>query len=260
MYIERSCQRAQDNKDVMREVKSVILSAGKGSRMKSDVPKALYQVNGKPMVQCVADACKGAGIKSIYVVVGSDSDLVEQALGSGYHYVLQEQQSGTGNALMTVRPLLAEFRGDILVLVGDTPFITSKILHDLITRHRDGNADATFITSTYKHTPPYGRVVRNRSGRIAKIVEEADASLRIKKIKEVITSQYCFKAEIVLPLLSKIDNNNAKSEYNLTDIIGILTDTDHKVEALKVAEGHLVFGINSVEDIENRLNYSESLS
>lgn len=233
----------------MREIRAVILAAGKGVRMKSDLPKMVHDLLGKPVVQYVADACRNAGIETIYVIVGSGAEQVKQALGPDYQYVLQEPQLGTGHALMQVRPLLKDYKGDLLVLVGDCPFITTDALNKLIIKHQKSSASATFLTAVFEQPPPYGRIVRDNNGKVIKIIEEKDALPQIKAIKEVNSSHYCFKAEIVLPLLSKINNNNTQREYYLTDIIEILTNEHFSVETLQEEDTRLVFGINDARDL-----------
>jgi len=206
------------------------------------------------MVKYVTDTCRSVGIETIYVIVGSGAEQVKQALGSDYHYVLQDPQLGTGHALMQVRPLLEDYQGDLLVLAGDSPFITPDVLNKLFTKHHNSDAAATFITAIFEQPPPYGRIVRDNNGKVIKITEEKDASPQIKAIKEVNSSHYCFKAEIVLPLLSEISNDNVKQEYYLTDIIEILTNNNHSVETLQEVDTRLVFGINSRLDMAEAFN------
>lgn len=233
----------------MREIRAVILAAGKGTRMKSGLSKMVHDIMGKPVVEYVADACRNVGIETIYVIVGSGAEQVKKALGSDYQYVLQEPQLGTGHALMQVCPLLENYRGDLLVLVGDSPFITPDVLNKLITKHRASDAASTFITAIFEQPPPYGRIVRDNNGKVLKIIEEKDATPQEKAIKEVNTAHYCFKAEIVLPLLSEISNDNVKQEYYLTDIVEILTNNNHSVETLQETDSRLVFGINNRMDM-----------
>jgi len=233
-----------------REVRAVILAAGKGIRMKSNLPKVLHEINGRPLVKYITDACRGAGTNTIYIIVGTGADQVKQALGSDFTYVMQHKQSGTGHALKQVIPYLKNYRGELLVLVGDSPLLTSTLLKKLIAKHREYGAAATFITTEYDITPQYGRVIRDKIGRVQKIIEERDAPPHIRQLKEVITSHYCFTAEVVLPLLSKIGRNNAQQEYNLTEMIAILTNEQLPVETLFEKDNRLVFGINDHKDLE----------
>ncbi|MDZ7394207.1 MAG: NTP transferase domain-containing protein [candidate division KSB1 bacterium] len=232
-----------------RELRAVILAAGRGTRMKSDLPKVLHHLRGRPMVEYVIQACRDVGVQTIYVVVGYGAEKVRQALGPNLCYVTQQPQLGTGHALQQVAPLLADYSGDLLVLVGDSPLVTAGLLRGLWQRHQSSGAAATFLTAVFDRPPAYGRVLRDQHGRVARVVEEADASPEIAAIKEVITSQYCFRAEIVLPLLHRIDNRNAKGEYYLTDIVGILRSEGHEVEAMQVQDTRLVWAVNTPQEL-----------
>lgn len=234
---------------MVRELRAVILAAGRGTRMKSTLPKVLHPLLGKPMVEYVIDACRAIGVDTIYLLVGYGAEQVMKVLGPGLVYVVQEPQLGTGHALMQTIPLLANFRGDLLVLVGDSPLITPALLRRLWHAHQLSGAAATFLTAVFEEPPPYGRVLRDEQGRVVRIIEEADATPEVAQLKEVITSQYCFRAEIVLPLLARIDNRNAKQEYYLTDIIGILHAEGHKLEAVPVVDTSFVWAVNTQEEL-----------
>ncbi|MFC1564947.1 sugar phosphate nucleotidyltransferase [candidate division KSB1 bacterium] len=233
-----------------KEVRAVILAAGKGTRMKADIPKVLFKISGKPMVEYVTDACREAGIDTIYIIVGYREDMVRAELGDGYIYVRQEEQLGTGHALMQMTDILKDFKGDILVLNGDGPFITPGVLKRLIEKNRETGAAGTFLTAVLENTPPFGRIVRNRKGQAVKIVEEKDAGPEIMAIKEVNTGHYCFEADKVLSLLSVLKNDNKQNEYYLTELIDILVKKGLKVETLREDDPLIVFGINSREELE----------
>ncbi len=244
---------------MVRELRAVILAAGKGTRMKSSLPKVLHPLLGKPIVKYVIDACRAIGVDVIYLVVGYGAEQVRQALGTGLVYVMQEPQLGTGHALMQTVPLLADFQGDLLVLVGDSPLITPALLRRLWHTHQTSGAAATFLTAVFEEPPRYGRVLRDEKGQVVRIIEEADATPQVAQLKEVITSQYCFRAETVLPLLAKIDNRNAKKEYYLTDIVGILHAEGHKLEAVPVADTSLVWAVNTQEELAQAERLLEQL-
>jgi len=233
-----------------REIRAVILAAGKGTRMQSDLPKALLDVDGRPLARCIADACRDAGIATVYMVVGHKAEMVMETLGGGFTYVRQERQLGTAHALMQAAPLLDGYRGDLVVLVGDTPYITGAVIRNMIDRHRSTSAAATIMTAVYERTPPYGRVIRDAGGKVFRIVEEKDATPEELAVKEVMTSQYCLDAETALPMLDMIGNDNAQKEFNLTDIIAILIGEGHAVETVHIGDGRLVFGVNSIEDLK----------
>jgi len=233
-----------------RKVRAVILAAGKGRRMKTRIPKLLIEVNGKPIIRRVVEACALPEVEKVYVVVGHKAKMIRAAAGPGCEFVLQRPQLGTAHALMRVRAKLRTYLGDLVVLVGDSPFLTWKLVRRLIKSHQESGAAVTFLTTMYREPPPYARVVRDKSGRVVDVVEEYRCTPAQKRIKEVFTSHYCLRAEIALPFLPQIRNDNPKREYYLTDLIPLLIRHGHKVQALKVRNPLLVFGINDVRDLQ----------
>jgi bifunctional UDP-N-acetylglucosamine pyrophosphorylase/glucosamine-1-phosphate N-acetyltransferase len=234
-----------------RETIAVILAAGKGTRMKSDLPKVLHPLMGKPIVSYVIDACKEAGVKRMILVIGHEANQVKETLGPEYDYVEQTEQLGTGHALMMAVPKLKDFQGDLLVLAGDTPFLSGDILHALIDKQRKFDAAAAMLTAVMNPAGAYGRIVR-KNGTILKIVEARDATPEELEITEVNTSHYCFMAERVLPLLAKLQTNNDQGEYYLTDVIHMLVAQQDKVESITSDDPNVLMGIN------NRLHLAEA--
>ena len=232
-----------------RNVRAVILAAGKGTRMRGTKPKLLIEVEGKPIIAHVVDVCRIPEIEETYLVVGSGAEKIKKAVGTGCEFVVQEKQLGTGHALMQTRRLLRNYRGDLVVLVGDSPFLTSRLVRRLIERHQKSGVAATFLATKYAEPPPYGRIIRNTAGKVIDVKEENQCTSEQKCIKEVGTSHYCFRAEIVLPLLSEIRDDNPKHEYYLTDIIPILIHHGHEVDTVKVNDPRSVFGINDARDL-----------
>lgn len=240
-----------------RETLSVILAAGKGTRMKSDLPKVLHTVLGKPLVSFVIDACAQAGTERTLLVIGHQADRVKETIGNGVEYALQAQQLGTGHALLTAAQTLEKnFAGDVLVLVGDAPFLSGEILHALLDRHRTTGAAATMMTAIIDPPPAYGRIVRDGKGQVLRIVEHRDATPEQRLITEVNTSHYCFRSEKVFPLLEKLGTNNDQGEYYLTDIIAMLSEADERIETLTVEDPDVLKGINDkaeLSEAEDRL-------
>jgi bifunctional UDP-N-acetylglucosamine pyrophosphorylase/glucosamine-1-phosphate N-acetyltransferase len=232
-----------------RKVRGVVLAAGKGTRMKAGKPKLLIQIKGKPIIARVVEACDVPEIERIYVVVGQRAERIKKAIGSKCEFVVQGKQLGTGHALMQVQRPLRNYRGDLIVLVGDSPFLRRRLIRRLISVHQSSRAAATFLTTRYAHPPPYARIIRDGAGGIADIREENWCTPDQKRIKEVVTSQYCFRAEIVLPLLSRIRDDNPKHEYYLTGILPILIQGGYRLEAVGVKNPRLVFGINDIRDL-----------
>jgi len=235
-----------------REIIAVLLAAGKGTRMKSDLPKVLHPLLGKPMVTYVVEACKKAGVTRTILVIGYQAEQVQERLGAEYEYVEQKEQLGTGHALMMAAPLLKNVKAEILVLAGDTPFLTADILKKLIRKQQKTGAEATMLTARMDPAGAYGRVIRNEKGKIAAIVEARDCTPEQIKITEVNTSHYCFKAESVLPLLKKLDSNNDQDEYYLTDIIHMLANKGKQIESITSNDPNVLMGIN------NRAHLSEA--
>lgn len=240
-----------------RILASVILAAGKSTRMKSDTNKVLLPILGKPLIRYQIEALRGTGIERILLVVGFQAERIEAELGKEVEYVLQAEQKGTGHALLQARDKLMPLGPDldIVVTVGDNPFITAGILGDLVRVHSQTGAAATIITAAFDTPPPYGRVIRGTTGRVVKVVEEPDATPEERLIKEVHASIYCFRASLVLPLLDEIRNANVKGEFYLTDIIGILAGHGHTVETLKSAYPRLTLGINTPGELAEAEEY-----
>lgn len=233
----------------IRKTTAVILAAGKGTRMKSHLPKVLHPLMGRPIITYVIDACKKAKIDKIFLVIGYGADEVRETLGSHYNFVEQKQQLGTGHAVMTVNDQIKGLEGDILILAADAPFLTGKIIRKLINRHQKTHAAATLMTTIIDPPPPYGRIVRDSNGKILRIVEDRDASSNEKKITEVNTSHYCFQAEKLFPLLSKLNTANDQGEYYLTDVIELLSRNGEWIEAMICPDPNVLRGINDRKEL-----------
>ena len=227
-----------------RPLAAVILAAGKGTRMKSDIPKVLHPLMGKPMVRYILDTCIKLKADRTILVIGHQADLVRETLGSECEYVEQTRQLGTGHALMTAAKCLKGFSGDVMVLAGDTPFLTPAILKKLLRKHHTEKAAATMMTALMDPPLSYGRIVRDDSGNIQRIVEERDATPAEKAITEVNTSHYIFRSETVLPMLSRLHTDNDQGEYYLTDIIAMLAAENETVASVTSDDPGVLMGIN----------------
>jgi len=237
-----------------RIVKAVILAAGNSTRMKSSKSKILHKILGKEIINYTVDAVINAGIaaNNIIIVAGDNLNELKKIINSNVNYVIQEEKLGTAHAFLTADEYLNNIICDTLVLVGDNPYITTEEISRLIDFHRKNNAEASLITAVFPETPPpYGRIIRNKDNTIEAIVEELDADEEQKKIKEVNASIYIFKNEIVFDLIKKIDNNNKKGEYYLTDIIGVLKSEKRSVFGLQAIDYRLSIGINNRWDLQN---------
>lgn len=238
--------------NTVRDTVAVILAAGKGTRMKSDLPKVLHPLLGKPMVSFVIEACQKAGSTRTILVIGHGAELVREKFGDTVEYAEQTEQLGTGHALMMAAPNLKDVKGDLLVLAGDTPFLTGEILQELIDKQKATGAAATMLTAIMDPAGAYGRIVRDAGGRISKIVEARDCIPEQLELTEVNTSHYCFDAEKVLPLLDQLGTDNDQGEYYLTDIIHLLVARNETVESITSDDPNVLMGIN------NRLHLAEA--
>lgn len=226
------------------DLATVILAAGKGTRMKSKRPKVLHNVCGSTMLSYVIDAAAGAGVRKIIVVVGYGADMVAREVGVRAQVAYQAEQLGTAHALMQAGPFLSDFKGRLLVLCGDTPLIQSGTLLELIRNHRSAGSAATVLTAILEDPAGYGRVVRDNQGGVVKIVEQKDASSEEKGIREVNTGIYCFEAEGLFEDLSTLSPNNAQGEYYLTDIIEMNVRRGRRVGAVTIQNPLEIKGIN----------------
>ena len=229
----------------MQETVAVILAAGKGTRMKSALPKVLHAVGGKSMLRHVMTAAEQAGAKRMLVVVGFGGDKVQAEIGAAAEFVLQAEQLGTGHAMMQVQPVLAGFSGTILLLCGDTPLLTGQALLDLVAAHQQSGAAATVLTAMPADATGYGRILRDESGQVLGIVEQKDATAEQKQIGEINTGIYCFEAAPLFAALAGLTCNNAQGEYYLTDVLAILAQAGQQVGAVEVADFQETLGINS---------------
>jgi len=228
----------------MTELYSIVLAAGQGTRMKSNLPKVLHQVGGKPMISHIVEVLQEIKMNEIVLVVGHKSEQIAEYLGDQVQYVKQEEQLGTAHAVMQAQAVLANKKGTTLVMMGDAPLITKETLHTLIEVHHRKNAAATILTTEINPPTGYGRIIRNNQGEVIKIVEEKDASLEEKSIKEINTGTYCFDNEKLFKALTKVNNDNEQNEYYLTDLIEILRSQGEIVSAYQAVDYTETIGIN----------------
>lgn len=229
----------------MSELTAVILAAGKGTRMKSALPKVLHKVGGKPMVQHVLDAAKKAGAVQSIVVIGFGAESVQHSIGSQAGFAIQAEQLGTGHAVMQTKDILANTQGTIMVLCGDTPLLSGDLLLKLYQEHQSQGAKATVLTAVMPDPSGYGRVIRGQDKQVLRIVEQKDAAPGELSVNEINTGIYCFEAKELFAALSGITPNNNQGEYYLTDVIGILVNQGDKVWAVPANDYQDTMGINS---------------
>jgi len=231
---------------------AIILAAGKGTRMNSDLPKVVHEVAGRPMVCWVVDACLAVGCARVVVVVGYQAGKVRDALGAykQVEYVTQLEQLGTGHAVMMAEPALTgEAARDVFVLAGDGPLIRSATLEALLALHRDEGAAATLATSVVDDPTGYGRVLRDAAGGFDRIVEQKDASPDELAVCEINPSYYCFGCEALFTGLSQVSNDNKQGEYYITDVPGLLKAAGRVVRVVDAVPAGDVLSINTPEQL-----------
>ncbi|AEN98852.1 bifunctional UDP-N-acetylglucosamine diphosphorylase/glucosamine-1-phosphate N-acetyltransferase GlmU [Lactobacillus sanfranciscensis] len=224
---------------------TIILAAGKGTRMKSKLYKVLHRICGKSMVDHVLTQVSKLNMDNIVTVVGFGAEDVEKELGNRTKYVVQNQQLGTGDAVLRAEDLLKNSDGTTLVISGDTPLFKAKTLEKLFAYHADKQATATILTSVAPNPTGYGRIVRNDLGIVEKIVEEKDASSEERNIKEINTGVYVFNNQKLFKALHEINNDNAQGEYYLTDAIEILKRKGGIIAAYQMDDFDESMGVNN---------------
>ena len=229
---------------------TVIMAAGKGTRMKSNKSKLVHKIYGKELVKRVAELAYKVGSDEVVAVVGHLREQVQETLGDSVKYAYQEELLGTGHAVMQAIPYLQGKKGRVVVLYGDVPIIRPETLKKLIEKSITSKEYATLLTAIYENPTGYGRIVRDEGGSIEKIVEEKDASNSEKKIKEINSGIYCFDIEELLKALNLIKPNNAQGEYYLTDVIKIMNDKGLKTGAVIVEDNTEILGVNDRAQLE----------
>ncbi|MEE8324345.1 MAG: bifunctional UDP-N-acetylglucosamine diphosphorylase/glucosamine-1-phosphate N-acetyltransferase GlmU [Candidatus Humimicrobiaceae bacterium] len=230
-----------------KDLSVVILAAGRGKRMRSDMPKVLHKVCGLPMIYYILKQILELEPKNIFVVLGHKKQIIKNYLDSEFPSVCtidQDKQLGTGHAVKMVRDGAGDFGRSMLVLSGDSPLIKKETLESLISLKDMKNAAAAVLTSETDDPGGYGRIVKNKKGEFSRIVEEADASPSEKKINEVNSSIYCFDTKLLFENIDSISADNSQGEYYLTDIIGTLIKKGNKVDTFTAADHNEVKGIN----------------
>ena len=234
----------------------VVLAAGKGTRMQSDIPKALVPLNGRPMIQHLLDAIRASGADPRPVlIVGHYADVLRSTLGDDYDYVYQKEQLGTGHAVQCAEPLLAGKTDTVIVLYGDHPFVRSGTIAKLKALHeREGCVLSMMMTTLDDFNgwralfADFGRVIRDPSGRIISLIEAKDAIPMQREIKEVGLALFVFKADWLWKNLKKLGNDNAKHEYYLTDLVRLAIESGECVSSMPIDPKEAI-GVNTPEHL-----------
>lgn len=233
-----------------KQIDAVVLAAGKGTRMKSDLPKVLHEIAGRPLLDHVLDTVESVGIDHTVVVVGHEAALVESTCSrDGLDYVLQEPQLGTGHAVQVAADSLRS-GGYCVVLAGDVPLLKTDTLSRLVQGTISAGAAAVVLTCVVDDAAAYGRIVKDDSGRIVKIVEARDANAEELAIGEYNTGVFCFRTDRLIEALGNLTNENNQGEYYLTDTVAYLVKAGYPVEAVATMDPDEVVGINTIDELK----------
>lgn len=229
-------------------IKSVILAAGKGTRMKSDKPKVLHTIFDKTLLGYIIDAVNKTGLADEnFVIVGHQAERMEEFLKNNYQNakpVLQSPQLGTGHAVSMVVPYLKDFKGQVIILNGDLPLIRPETIKEIIESHNSNGSDLTIMSAIFEDPTGYGRVIKNEQGHVEAIVEEKDTTPEQKAVKEINAGVYVLNWEKISPAFAELKSDNAQGEYYLTDIVKWANKQNMKVKAYILKDNEELFGIN----------------
>lgn len=228
----------------MQELVTIVLAAGAGTRMNSSVAKVAHRICGKSLLSYVIDAATQTGSDTLVLVLGHQADQVRELAPDGALCVIQEQQLGTGHAVMQAQDIIKNKKGTVLILCGDTPAVTGETLKAAYDYHQRQGNQATILTAHMDNPFGYGRIIRSSKDQVEAIVEQKDASDEQKIIKEINSGMYFFSIDSLLMALSQLDNTNNQGEYYLTDTIEIIIANGQKVGAYTVKDSAEIMGVN----------------
>jgi bifunctional UDP-N-acetylglucosamine pyrophosphorylase/glucosamine-1-phosphate N-acetyltransferase len=241
------CGRVNEER---RDLQAVVLAGGKGTRMKSDLPKVLHDLYGKSVIRHSIDNVREAGIGDVIVVVGHGRDRVIEHLRGRVRFAVQEEQLGTGHAVRQALPLLGEATGSVVVCYGDMPFIRPSTFRALIDAQSQPGVAAAILTMELDNPPDFGRVVRDERGGVRRVVEVKDCTPEELEIKEFNVGVYCFNTGALRWALPRLSDDNAQGEYYLTDVVQILAEGGRRVETVRIETIEETLGINNRADLE----------
>ncbi len=243
------------------EIYTIIIAAGKGTRMKSKNSKLVQQIYDKELVKRVRDLAIKIGSKQIITVVGHMKEQIQEVLGDTVDYAYQEELLGTGHAVMQAAPYLEGKKGKVVILYGDVPIIRAETIEMMIEKSIESKEAATVLTAVYDNPTGYGRIIRDEGGAIETIREEKDATEEERLIQEINAGIYCFDIEALLKSLKEIKPNNIQKEYYLTDAIEIISNRGLRTGAFTVEDNTEILGVNDRAQLElitrvlrNRIN------
>ncbi|MGI9553592.1 MAG: bifunctional UDP-N-acetylglucosamine diphosphorylase/glucosamine-1-phosphate N-acetyltransferase GlmU [Thermodesulfobacteriota bacterium] len=242
-------------------LRALILAAGKGTRMKSDLPKVIHPILQKPMISYVLDAVNLTKPDKTYIIVGYKKELIEGiADGSNFkvEYIVQNKQLGTGHAISRAESKLKSYTGDILIINGDSPAISGNELKKFIDKHRRNRSVLSLITARVENPYGYGRIIQDSNSKIKSIVEEKDTSIEEKKINVVNSGIYCVRSKFLWEALKRLRLSNKQREYYLPDIVSHAVNNGHKVLNHNVADHNEILGVNDKAELSELEGYIKS--
>lgn len=235
----------------MQEVIAIVMAAGKGTRMKSKKSKLVHKIYGKEIIRRAVENVKRAGIDDVITVVGYQKEQIEEVLGDSVKYAIQEEQLGTGHAVMQAAKLIEGRKGKVLVLNGDHPIMRPETLRNLVKISDQRGESATILTMVHDDILPYGKIIHDSDGRIKEIIEHKDCTIEQQQyIKEVNLGMYCFDIEELQKALKELKNDNVQKEYYLTDVIKIMYDKGLRTGSIVVSDNAEVLGVNDRMDLQ----------
>ncbi|AIO19301.1 Bifunctional protein GlmU [Candidatus Izimaplasma bacterium HR1] len=245
---------------------AIVLAAGKGTRMKTELPKCAFPILKKPMIQYIHENILKSMVDETTVVVGYQKEIIMGILGDSVDYAIQSTQKGTGHAVMVTKDIMAKKTGTTIIMLGDMPLIDYKVINKVIKYHRDKDNDLTVLTTKYQQPKGYGRIIRNEYGNIEAIVEHNECTNDLKRINEVNTGIYVVNNELLYKIVDKIKLNERKQEYYLTDIVEIMKP-NYRVDAFELWDNEKVMGVNDLYSasvaekyLRNEINKSHMLN
>jgi len=234
----------------MQELGVIVLAAGQGTRMNSALPKVLHPLGGKALFLHALETAQKLTPRRVAVIIGHCAEAVRQIYsGDDVHWVIQDQQLGTGHAVLCAKEAFQDFRGDVLILSGDVPLIRQRTLRAIVEHHERSQAAVTLLTAWLEGPHGYGRILRAGDGSISGIVEEKDASDAERNIREINAGVYVASAPFLFAALSGVRNNNRQGEYYLPDIVAIGLAQRRIVETMRVDDAREILGVNTREEL-----------
>lgn len=234
-------------------MRAIVLAAGKGKRLHSEqfnLPKVLREANGKPLIGHVLEHIDFIKKNDTVIVVGYMKEKVIEKVGNEYKYSVQDEQKGTGHAVMCAKEQFDGYDGNVLILYGDMPLVKKQTYQAIIDKHIESGADCTLLTAIVDDPPAYGRIIRDEDGGVCGIVEDKDCDALQKQIKEVNVGIYVFKSKLLFESLKELKSNNAQNEYYLTDMPMILLKKGKKIETYSINNSTEMYGVNTQDDLE----------